>query len=512
MSQVAENNKRILKNTVMLYIRMFLILGISLYTSRIILKHLGVEDFGIYNVVGGIVAMMGIVKSVMSTSTSRYLNFALGKGDSSLLNKSFSVSFVIYVILAFVFIILSETVGLWFLNTKLIIPPERLFAANVVYQFCILSGANSLMSTPYNALIISHERMNIFAYIGICEAVLKLLVASTLRVVLGDKLIIYGFLLLCSDMIVFTSYLFYCRKNFTESHLRVYRDRGFYKEILSYSSWNLLGQLASLSKGQGLNVLLNMFFNPSVNASRGIAYQVNGSICNFTNNFFTAVKPQITKYYAMGDHDNFIKLIFRSSKLLYFLMLVLALPIAIEAPAIIHLWLGQMPEYVVEFVRYIIIISALDSMQHPIKAAVQATGRVALYEVIIGLLGILNIPISYWFLYKGFSPLVVFQVSLTLNFIALFVRLYLLERLVEFPILRYVKDVFMVCLATTVIAISLPVYLYSNLADSISNSIWVLISSFVLSIISILLIGLNKSERSVIMVTSQQIIKKIKIT
>ena len=355
----SANNKRIAKNTILLYIRMFFIMAVTLYTSRVVLNTLGVVDFGIYNVVGGVVAMMGILNGAMAVSTQRYLTFELGRGDMVRLKQVFSVCFTIFFLLSVIVVILAETVGLWFLHNKMVIPAERMTAANWVYQYSILACILSLVVNPFNAIIIAHERMNVYAYVSILEVSLKLAVVYLLLVIPADRLSTYGLLILISQAIVALTYIVYCWRHFKETHYRFYWERPLFLELVSYSGWNLFGSVSGLVKGQGLNILLNMFFNPAVNAARGIAYQINSAITQFFTNFYTAVRPQITKYYAQGDMEDMLKLVFRSSKFSFYLIMLISMPIVIEAPYIVNLWLGQLPEYVVPFTRLIIVINAI---------------------------------------------------------------------------------------------------------------------------------------------------------
>ena len=491
-----SNNQRIVKNTMLLYIRMFLIMGVSFYTSRVILKAIGVEDYGIYNVVGGIISMLGLIKGVMSGATSRYLNFALGKGDKELARKSFSVTLVIYLVLSAVFVLIAETIGLWFLNTQLVIPEDRIVAANWVYQFTIVSSVNQLIATPYNAAVIAREKMSIFAYISILEVVLKLLIVFMLFVSPIDRLIMYGFLYMLSDLLIREIYRLYCRKHYEETHFKFYKDKAYYKEILSYSSWNLLGQIAKFIKGQGLNILLNMFFNPAVNASRGLSYQINNAINQFVHNFYIAVVPQITKYYAKNEMENMLNLVCRSAKMALFLFMIFALPFTIEAPAVIQLWLGQLPENVVEFVRIILIISLLDCIQGPLKTSAQATGKVAKYEMTIGIITVLNIPISYTLLKFGFPAVTVFYVSLGLSIVSLFARLLLLHEMMDFPIFKYLS--YVVGRGFLVIAISavIPLYLHFILPESLFHSFVVIVVTILVESLVIYFLGLNKQEKA----------------
>lgn len=496
MQDTSANNKRIAKNTLVLYLRMFLMMTISLYTSRVILQVLGVEDFGIYNVVGGIVSMMGVVNGAMSVSTQRYLTFELGKGDKIRLKQVFCMCLQIYMILGTLLILLAETIGVWFLNTQLVIPESRMTAANWVFQFSIYSSVCSLLTNPYNAVIISHEKMGVYAYISLADVVLKLAICYMLLVIPIDKLSTYGFLMFLLHAMNCGFYWLYCHLKHKETKYTFYWETGLFKNLLSYTGWNLFGSTSALVKGHGLNILLNMFFNPSVNAARGIAYQVNSAVHQFFTNFFTAVRPQITKYYAQGDMDNMFKLVFRSSKMSFYLILLISLPLIIEAPCVIQLWLGQLPEYVVPFMRLIIAITAIDAMANPLMTTAHATGKIALYQSIVGTMTILNIPISYLFLSFGWGPLVVFEISLLISIINLFLRLWIVKRLVDFPVWNYIKQVFATCILVTLVASILPFSLYHISEDGLIRFLMVCLLSVICTVIAVYYIGFLPNERS----------------
>lgn len=509
MKSSIDNNKRIVKNTVFLYIRMFLIMAVSLYTSRIILLALGVEDFGIYNVVGGVVAMMSILNGCLGSATSRFLTYELGKNEKKQLHKTFCVSLQIYLFLSVIFLLLAETIGLWFVNHKLVIPESRLIAANWCYQFSIISAINTLLVNPYNASIIAHERMNVYAYVSIIEAMLKLLISFLIFAIPYDKLIVYGFLYLLMSILITIIYRLYCIRKFEECSYQICCDWDITKKMLSFSGWTLFGSLAMTVKGQGLNVLLNMFFNPSVNASRGIAYQINTNLLKFGDSFYTAVRPQITKYYAQKDYDNMIKLVFKSSKLTFFLLLIISLPIIIETPFIINLWLGQMPEYVVEFTRLIIIISLFDSMAAPIMTAINATGKISLYQFLMGSVTIMNLPISYFFLKRGFSPLIVFEVSIVCTLICYFLRVIILRKKLEpFPAIKYIWYISKNILFVTSGALVIPVLFKSFFPSSFVNSIISILIAVVSSLSLIWWVGLTCEERQKVSLTIRNKIYK----
>lgn len=494
-NQTSDNNKRIAKNTLLLYFRMFVMMAVSLFTSRVILQTLGVEDFGIYNVVGGIVAMMGMFNGAMSSSIQRYLSYEIGKENKEQLRKTFNVCFFIYVFMCIVFLLAAETIGLWFLNTQLVIPNDRIIAANWVYQFSIFSVVNSLLVNPYNATIISHEKMGVFAYISILEVILKLVIVYLLLIIPIDRLIVYGFLFMLMSVAITMVYRIYCIRHFPESHIKWYSDRVLFKQLLSYSGWNLFGSVAGVVKGQGLNILLNMFFNPSVNAARGIAYQINTQVSNFFSNFYTAVRPQITKYYAQGKLNEMTTLVFQSSKFAYYLILLLSLPIIVEAPFIIDLWLGQLPEYVVQFVRIILVVTAVDAMANPIMTTAHATGKIALYQSVVGTMTIFNIPISYMVLKYGNSPVSVFVVSLLISVLCMFTRLLIVRKLVNFPVKLYIKQVYGRVILVTVFSLILPLILYRSFEVNLWSAIFVCSVCLVSTCISVYSFGLTKHER-----------------
>lgn len=499
MINTSENNKRIAQNTLLLYFRMLVIMLVTLFTSRIVLSTLGVVDYGIYNVVGGLVTMMGILNGAMSVSTQRFLTYELGKRDYIRLKQVFSVCLTLFIALSFIVIIFAETIGLWFLHNKMVIPVERMSAALYVYQFSILACVLSLVTNPFNAIIIAHERMNVYAYVSILEVLLKLGVVYLLLIIPSDRLATYGFLILMSQVVVALTYIMYCIRNFPESHYKFYWERQLFKELISYSGWNLYGSAASLVKGQGLNILLNMFFNPAVNAARAIAYQINSAITQFFTNFYTAVRPQITKYYATGELEEMIKLVFKSSKFSFYLIMLISMPIILEASYIVNLWLGQLPDYVVPFTRLIIIISAIDSMNTPLMTAAQATGRIRLYQSSVGTMIILNLPISYVLLKYGGQPMTVFYVSLCISIVCMFMRLLLLKRLIEFPIKRYVIHIWGSCSLICLISLVGPLLLHLMLPESLMRVVIVCTLCLCVSVVTIYGLGLSQHERTFIL-------------
>lgn len=504
----STNNKRIAKNTIILYFRMIVVMFITLFTSRVILKALGVDDFGIYNVVGGVVTMMAVVNNAMAVSTQRYLTFELGKGDMQQFKKVFSTCMTIYIALAMLLVLLAETIGLWFVNYKLVIAPERLFAANIVYQFAILSSICTMIQIPYNAAIISHEKMNAFAYIGIVEAVMKLAIAYLLFISPIDKLSLYGGLTFISSLALFMTYRTYCLRKFNETRYSFMWDKALTKQLISYSSWNLFGALSGVAKGQGLNILINIYFGPAVNAARGIAYQLNHAITMVFSNFYTAVRPQITKYYAQKNYKEMYNLVYRSSKLSFFLILVCSLPLIMEAPTIVQLWLGQLPDYVVIFVRIIVIISAVDAMSTPLMTAIHATGDIKLYQFTVGIIMILTLPISWIFLKLGFAPDSVFYISLALSTISLFIRLNIANKKTGIPYWGFVKQVIVPSIIVAVVA-TIPSYaLQVFTGEGIVSTLAVCCVSVLSVLLAAYFIGMNRGEREAI---NRMFLKKLKI-
>ncbi len=497
MSQTSENNKRIAKNTMFLYFRMIIIMGVSLFTSRVILKALGVTDYGVYNVVGGVVAMMGMLNSAMAVASQRYLTFELGRKDYARLKTVFSVSFSIYLLLALIFVILAETVGLWFLNAKLVIPADRMVAANWIYQFSIIAVISSLLTNPYNASIIAHEKMNAFAYVSILEGILKLGVAYLVYVFAYDKLIVYGAGIMLVSLIITAIYRQYCIVKFEECKYRWVWDKALFKELSTYSGWNLFSSVTNMASGQGVNILLNLFFGPVVNAARGLAVQIEAAIHQFFTNFYTATRPQITKYYAEGNLNNMFDLVIRSSRFSFYLMLFVAMPILLETEFVVQLWLGQVPEYVVIFTRLIILDGIINAMATPLMTTAHATGRIALYQFVLGTMAALNVPIIYLLFRWGFSPYYAFYTMIIISIIKTIARLWLVKRLINFPIMKYCKNVLFVSVGIGLLSMVLPLLIKMQLPlEGIIHFIVISIISVISSISVIYFIGMTKSERT----------------
>ena len=510
MSQTSENNKRIAKNTLLLYVRMLFMLVVSLYTSRVVLRTLGVVDFGINNVVGGVIAMLGFLTGSMGAASSRYITYDLGKGDMAVMKKTFGNILSIHFILAGIILVVGETVGLWFMSTQLQIPPERETAAMWVYQFSIFSSILAVISVPYNATIIAHEKMSAFAYISIVDAVLKLLIVYLLLVISYDKLIVYSILFFGIQVFDRVVYGVYCSKHFEETRTRPKYDGKLFKEIFSFAGWTMNGNLAVMCYTQGLNILLNIFFGPAVNAARGIAVQVQNVCQQFCSNFQMALNPQLTKSYAQGDIDNMHRLLVKSSKFSFYILFFIILPLMFEAEFVLKLWLGIVPEHTVNFLRLILVIGLLYTLSNPIIVSVHATGRLKKFQIIEGTMLLTIVPIAYILLkFFGIRPEYVFIVHIVIELITQYARLRIVLPMIGMKLGDYYTYVVRPIMLVVILAPWLP-YIVN---ETVYNR-W--ISFFVVCVISVLcifvlvyFIGCTASERVFIKRKSLGLIMKI---
>lgn len=499
-----EDNKstRIAKNTIALYFRMAVMMLIGLYTSRVILKTLGVADYGTYNLVGGVISMFSILTSSLSTAISRFITFELGKGQSERLNKVFSTSINVQLILGLVVVLFGETVGVWFLNTHLQIPAERMAAANWVLQCAIASFVLGLLMVPYNASLIAHENMNIFAYISILEAVLKLAVVFALFISPYDKLITYAILLFSVSCLIRWIYATYCKRHYEECKYRYVYDRPLLKEMTGFAGWNLLGDGSWILNNYGVNILLNIFFGPVtglvLNAARGIATQVDNIVQSFVRNFMTALNPQITKSYAAGDLEYMHKLVFAGAKYSFFLMMFFAIPICLETELILNLWLDVVPDYAVIFVQLTLLSSMCVILGNTLITSVFATGKIRNYELVMGLMALSNFPITLIAFKLGASPVAAYIIYFCVYFSMIFVRLYMVKDLINMSAMLYVKEVFLKVVVVGVCALLIPLFFYLSQEDSISRFLMITSSSVMSSLFCIYALGMNKGERFII--------------
>ena len=442
-----ENTKRLAKNTLALYFRMLLSMVVSLYTSRVVLNTLGVVDYGIYNVVGGIVAMFGFLNASMSGATARFLSFELGKGDFLQLKKTFSSALIIHIGIALIILIIAETFGLWFLNHKLVIPVDRMYAAQWVYQFSILSTLITITQAPYNASIIAHEKMTIYAYVEILNVTLKLLIVYLLVIGNFDKLVLYGFLIFTVSFLIALIYRLYCIRYFGECHFHWIWDVSILKPMLTFSGWDLYGNMCVTFKQQGLNMLLNIFWGPLLNSANGVATSVQGAILGFSSNIIMAAKPQIIKSYAESNIHHMKMLIYRLAKYSCVLMICISVPLIIEMETVLVVWLKNVPSYSVTFCRILLVANCITTINFCLNIGVHATGNVKLLSFLSGSLSLMVPIIAYIFFKIGAQPEWGYIISLILAFVTIFTSFQILKKQVKgFSFAVFIKRVLFPCI------------------------------------------------------------------
>lgn len=489
------NNKRIAKNTILLYIRMFFIMATQLFTSRVVLNTLGIEDYGIYNVVGGVIALFGFLNGAMALATQRYLTFELGRKNLKGQICVFNTSLQIHAILSAIIFILAETIGLWFLYNKMVISPERMDAAMWVFQCATLSSIVLVMSVPFNASIIAHEKMSAFAYISVIEVLLKLAIVYVLIVFEIDKLKLYSCLILSVQLLIISIYNRYCVKHFEECTFRRLFQKKLFKEMFAFAGWNVIGNCAYLFLSQGLNLLLNVFFGPIVNAARAIAVQVETAIQQFSNNFQMAVNPQITKTYAQGDLKAMHGLIYRSSRFTFMLLLIISLPVMLETPIILELWLKQVPDHTVAFFVIIMCTAMIDSTSRPLAIAAAATGNIKKYQIVVGGLLLLILPLSYLALFMGAPAEAVFIVHFLICSLTFWVRLLIIKPMIKLSINEYFKNVVVRLVVVFVVSSSLSMAIKMIMPESIMYSLIVTFISGMITFISCYYFGMDSDEK-----------------
>lgn len=504
-----SNNKRIAKNTLLLYFRMLLTMIVSLYTSRVVLQTLGIEDYGIYNVVGTFVAMFSVLSGSLSAAISRFITFELGCNNIDKLKRVFSSAITIQIVLAFIIILLAETIGLWFLNHKMIIPVERINAANWVYQFSILTFAIHLISVPYNASIIAHEKMSAFAYISIFEVIGKLFVAFSIAIAPIDRLIFYALLLMAIAVSICLIYGIYCKRKFEECTVHLVFDQTLLREMFGFAGWNFIGAASSVLRAQGGNVIINMFCGPTVNAARGIAIQVSHAVQGFVTNFMTALNPQITKSYASGNHDYMMTLMFQAARLSFYILLLISLPVILNVNYILSLWLGIIPEHTANFVQLTLIFAMSESLANPLITAMLATGKIRNYQIVVGGLQLLNLPISYIFLRMGYAPESVFIVAIIISICCEMARLYMLRGMIKLPVRQFLQKVYFNVIIVSVAASILPYIVIRETEENVLNLLWTSLLCAICTVVSVLYIGCSKNERTFVAHKLQGITNKI---
>ena len=489
---------------------MLFMMAISLYTSRVVLHTLGVEDFGIYNVVGGVVAMFSVISGSLSAAISRFITYELGKGNKEKLTSIFSSSVTIQLGLGLIILILAEAIGVWFLNTKMTIPANRMYAANWVFQLSILTFIINLISVPYNASIIAHEKMSAFAYISILEVSAKLLIVYLLLISPIDRLIFYAILMASVALVIRLVYGYYCKKHFEECTYRFIFDKELLKKMFGFAGWNFIGAASAVLRDQGGNIIINLFCGPAVNAARGIAYQVNNAISGFVSNFMVALNPQITKSYATGDKDYMMTLIYRGARFSFYILLILSLPVIINAHYILALWLKIVPEHTTLFVQLVLIFAMSESISNPLITAMLATGNIRNYQIVVGGLQMMNLPISYVLLRYGCIPETVLVVAICISQCCLGARLYMLREMIGLSAREYMCKVYINVLIVTILSAIIPCISSYYLNETFINFIMICVISIICTFTVIYTIGCNSKERQFILSKVTEIKDKFK--
>lgn len=494
--QEKTNNKTIAKNTLFLYFRMMFTMVISLFTSRIILQKLGVDDYGIYQAVGGVVGFLSFINGALATGSSRFLTYALGEGNAEKLKRTFSTTLNIHIIISILVVIVAETIGLWFLYHKMVIAPERMTAAVYTYHLSILTAVFTLTQVPYNATIVAHEKMSIYAYMSIFEVSAKLLVCYLLAIGGFDRLMMYATLLLSVQVGIMCFYRFYCSRHFEEARFSFSFDKKIFKEIAGFSGWSMFANASIALNSQGVLILLNMFFAPAVVAARAISLQVNMAANQFVSNFRQAANPQIVKKYAAGDYEGSKHLLLESTKYSYYMMYLIALPVCLLAYPLLKLWLGIVPEYTVPFLQIVIVQSLFQVFDTSFYTALYAKGRLRENALTSPTLGLLIFPITYAFFKLGYSPLILSWTSLAVYAILGMVQKpWLIMKMVDYK-WKEIWGVYRSCLIVTVASLPIPIITY-KLVDT-SQIVYIILLGLVCLIsvaLSAFFLGIDKAMR-----------------
>lgn len=488
-------SKKIAKNTVLLYFRMILGMVVSLYTSRVVLRVLGVDDFGIYNIIGGVIVMFSFINTFLTSACQRYLSFSIAKDSIDETKKIFSTSLFIHIIVLLLFVLVAETAGLYFVCKDLVIPDARFTAALYVFHIMVVESCISIFKVPYNAAIIAEEKMNFYAYTSIIENVFRLVVVYLLIILPFDKLIVYSFLHLLVSVIMLLWYKIYSEKKFCYCTNSIRYDKKYLKSMISFSGWNLFGSIADIGYKQGTNIVLNLFHGVVLNAAMGIATTVRSSIYSFISNIQVAANPQIIKSYAIGEYSYFSNLIYRISKYSYYLMLFLAIPVILNIQYILQIWLGDAPEYSASLIVLGLIFCLIDCLHGPLWTSMQATGKIRNYQLLVSIILLLNIPLSYIALNLGYSPNSILVVQIVVSLFTLIVRLLFSCRCAVLSITDYLKRVILPICVVTLLSVPLPFYVATGFEDDWRKLLVTGFTSVASVIVSVLLVGMTKRER-----------------
>lgn len=498
---VHTKTRRIAKNTVLLYLRSLISLFISLYTSRLILKGLGVDDYGVYGVVGGFVSMFTIVTGSLSGAISRFINFAMGKGEKEEMKNTFALSLVIMAILSLIVLFLTETFGIWYIHNRMNIPPGRETAAFWCFQFSVLATVSGFLTVSFTASIIAHEKMGVFAYIDVGEVILKFFIALLLTFSLGsvDKLILYAALLL---LIALSKQMFsrvYAMRHFEECQIRWYWNKKMFLEMFTYAGWGFVGKTSGTFAGQGVTMVINVVFGPAVNAARSLAGTVNHAVSIFVNNFTMAINPQVTQSYAAGDHEYMKSLLLRGTKFTFYIMWLIALPLLMETEFVVNLWLEEVPMYTIVFVRLSLIGSSINTLHVIMSMGIRATGKIMWYQLLFSFTEFLQFIIAYALLHNGFTPEWCYYAGIFLAFVKVFISLFLCKRLLCIPIHEFLKVSVWPLFIVTAISIVVPLLVFFNMPAGWLRFLITLVLCTLSSGLSIMYLGCTKPERQMLM-------------
>lgn len=490
-----SENSRIAKNTIFMYVRMAITMLVGLYTSRVVLQVLGVEDYGLYNVIGGIIALFAVLNSALINTTSRFITVSLAKGNTQDTRQIFNMAFLMHFIVGIFLVVVGETIGLWYLQTKLVIPEGREFASEWLYQFTIVAAFVNTLIVPYNATVIAHEKINVYAIIQIIDVFLKLGIVFLIQVTPYDKLIFYAALMLLISVFNFVVNFAYCRRKFVETKFMFYWSKKTFNEILKFIGWALFGNFSNMFYTQGINLMLNAFCGPAVNAARGIAVQVQGIVAQLANNVQTAINPQIIKSYSTNDLDRMHSLICASSRFCYYLLLLFSLPIMLEADFILHLWLGIVPEHTVNFIRLTLMTVLLDAFINPMFTANLASGKLNLYYIPVSAVSVSFMFITYFAIKYTLIPESTFLCYLAMVALGLIVRVFVMKKQVQIKPTIYVKTAILPAIIVTALASILPIVSHIFVQGNVPRLFVTLFTSVISTLIVVFSVGITKQER-----------------
>lgn len=503
---LTNSNQRIAKNTIFLYVRLAVAMVVNLYVTRILLDVLGVSDYGVYNVVCGFVSMFGFLNTSMANGIQRFYNYELGKNGEDAVVKVYNTALIIQIILVVGIVVLTETIGLWYVNTRMVISPDRDIAANLIFQFAVVSLIFVVLQIPFSAAIMAYERMDYYAIVSILDVFIKLGIVLILPQLSGDRLVLYGFLIMLVSAINFILYYVYCRKHLKLLKFKRVFDKSLFKSMISFSSWNLLGSFAYIVKGQGVNVLINAFFNTVINAANGIATQVSSAIQTFSTNLAIAFKPQLTQSYSIGDYKRAELLMLSMSKISYVFVCIMAIPIIIEIDFVLDIWLKtNIPEHTTTFTKLTIIAMMIGVLNTPITQMIHASGQMKKYQIVTSITICSILPISWIFLKLGYDAASVFIVTIIIMTINQVASLQVLHSIFKFNIQRYIKEVVLTCIILTIVPFLIAYCIHATMTSSFTRFTLVFLAN-VLTAAILTYMTMSKSEKK----TVQSYIKKFK--